>query len=47
VHPSPEHAWSEICARPDARELAEREGLAGVQGALAELIEKATAAAGT
>jgi ribonuclease P protein component len=27
-----------VVARPDARELAEREGLAGVQGALAELV---------
>ncbi len=34
-----------VVARPDARELAEREGLAGVQGALAELLEKAAAAA--
>jgi ribonuclease P protein component len=30
-----------VVARPDARELAEREGLAGVQTALAELLEKA------
>ncbi len=34
-----------VVARPEARELAEREGLAGVQGALAELVEKAGAAA--
>ena len=34
-----------VVARPDARELAEREGLAGVQEALAELVEKAGAAA--
>lgn len=34
-----------VVARPDARELAEREGLRGVQEALAELIEKASAAA--
>ena len=27
-----------VVARPDARELAEREGLAGMQGALAELV---------
>jgi ribonuclease P protein component len=27
-----------VVARPDARELAEREGLVGVQGALAELV---------
>jgi ribonuclease P protein component len=30
-----------VVARPDARELAEREGLAGMQTALAELVEKA------
>jgi len=36
-----------VVARPDARELAEREGLAGVQEALAELVEKAGAAART
>jgi ribonuclease P protein component len=30
-----------VVARPDAAELAEREGLEGVRGALAELIEKA------
>jgi ribonuclease P protein component len=35
-----------VVARPDARELAEREGLQGVQGALDELVEKASAAAG-
>ncbi len=34
-----------VVARAEARELAEREGLAGVQGALAELIEKAAAKA--
>ncbi len=34
-----------IKARPDARELAEREGLAGVQAALAELLAKAGLAA--
>jgi ribonuclease P protein component len=34
-----------VVARPDVRELAEREGLAGVQEALAELVEKAGAAA--
>ena len=27
-----------VVARPDARELAEREGLVGMQGALAELV---------
>ena len=27
-----------VVARPDARELAEREGLVGIQGALAELV---------
>jgi ribonuclease P protein component len=30
-----------VVARPDARPLAEREGLAGIQRALGELIEKA------
>jgi ribonuclease P protein component len=30
-----------VVARPDVRELAEREGLAGVRGALAELLERA------
>lgn len=30
-----------IVARPDARELAEREGLSGIAGALRELVEKA------
>ena len=30
-----------VVARPDARELAEREGLAGVRGALRELFERA------
>ncbi len=35
-----------VVARPDARELAEREGLAGVQAALRELLEKAAAGAG-
>lgn len=29
-----------VVARPEVRELAEREGLAGVDGALAELLEK-------
>ena len=29
-----------VVARPEARELAEREGLAGIQAALAELVEK-------
>ena len=29
-----------VVARPEARELAEREGLAGIQSALAELVEK-------
>ena len=33
-----------VVARPDAQELAEREGLAGVQVALDELVEKASAA---
>ncbi|WP_320668513.1 ribonuclease P protein component [Patulibacter defluvii] len=33
-----------IVARPDARELAEREGLAGIAPALAEIVEKALAA---
>ncbi|MEA2128304.1 MAG: hypothetical protein QOJ85_1195, partial [Solirubrobacteraceae bacterium] len=30
-----------VVARPDARELAEREGLAGVRHALRELFERA------
>jgi ribonuclease P protein component len=30
-----------VVARPEARELAEREGLSGVQAALGELVEKA------
>jgi ribonuclease P protein component len=30
-----------VVARPEARELAEREGLAGIRTALAELVEKA------
>lgn len=30
-----------VVARPESRELAEREGLAGIRGALAELIGKA------
>lgn len=34
-----------LVARPDARELAEREGLSGVAGALRELVEKAAPAA--
>src|SRR6202035_779332 len=37
-----------VVARPEARELAEREGLAGVDGALAELVDRAgLRAAGT
>lgn len=34
-----------VVARPEARELAEREGLAGVRGALRELLEQAGGAA--
>lgn len=34
-----------VVARPDARELAEREGLAGIRAALDELVEKAGTAA--
>ena len=30
-----------VVARPEARELAEREGLSGIRSALAELVEKA------
>ena len=30
-----------VVARPDARELAEREGLDGIRGALEELVDKA------
>ena len=33
-----------VVARPDVRELAEREGLEGVRGALEELVTKAAAA---
>ena len=32
-----------VVARPEVRELAEREGLEGVHGALAELVEKSVA----
>ncbi len=32
-----------VVARPEVRELAEREGLEGVRGALAELVEKSVA----
>lgn len=38
--PIPEGHDLVVVARPDARELAEREGLAGVQSALTELLEK-------
>ena len=34
-----------VVARPEVRELAEREGLEGVRGALAELVEKSAAGA--
>jgi ribonuclease P protein component len=34
-----------VVARPEARELAEREGLAGVRAAVAELLERAVAKA--
>lgn len=33
-----------VVARPEARELAERDGLAGVRGALAELVSKVASA---
>ena len=33
-----------VVARPEARELAEREGLAGIKTALSELVDKAAAA---
>jgi ribonuclease P protein component len=36
-----------VVARPDARELAERDGLEGVRAALDELVEKAATAART
>jgi ribonuclease P protein component len=36
----PEGTDAVVVARPDARELAEREGLAGIQRALGELIGK-------
>ncbi|HEV3001148.1 MAG TPA: ribonuclease P protein component [Solirubrobacteraceae bacterium] len=32
-----------VVARPEARELADREGLAGIRGALGELVAKASA----
>ena len=32
-----------VVARPEVRELAERDGLEGVRGALAELVEKSVA----
>ena len=32
-----------VVARPEARELAEREGLSGIRAALAELVDKAAA----
>ena len=35
-----------VVARPEARELAEREGLAGVRDALGELVAKATGPVG-
>jgi ribonuclease P protein component len=37
----PEGTDAVVVARPDARSLAEREGLAGIQHALGDLIEKA------
>jgi ribonuclease P protein component len=37
----PEGTDAVVVARPDARSLAEREGLAGIQRALGDLIEKA------
>jgi ribonuclease P protein component len=37
----PEGTDAVVVARPDARSLAQREGLAGIRGALAELIAKA------
>jgi ribonuclease P protein component len=36
----PDGADYVVVARPDARELAEREGMPGVRGALAELVER-------
>jgi ribonuclease P protein component len=36
----PETSDYVVVARPDARELAEREGAPGMQGALAELVEQ-------
>jgi ribonuclease P protein component len=35
-----------VVARPEVRELSERGGLEGVQGALSELVDKATAGSG-
>jgi ribonuclease P protein component len=42
----PEGTDAVVVARPDARPLAEREGLAGIQHALGDLIEKAGGATG-
>ena len=39
----PEHADYVVVARPDARELAEREGMPGVRAALAELVDAMSA----
>jgi ribonuclease P protein component len=42
----PDGSDAVIVARPDARPLAEREGLAGIQHALSDLIAKAGGGAG-
>jgi ribonuclease P protein component len=44
-HALPDGVDVVVVARPDARELAEREGLDGVRTALDELVEKAATAA--
>jgi ribonuclease P protein component len=42
----PDGSDSVVVARPDARALAEREGLPGIQRALGELISRATGPSG-
>ncbi len=46
-HALPEGVDVVVVARPDARELAQRDGLDGVRTALDELVEKASAAVQT
>jgi ribonuclease P protein component len=42
----PEGSDYVVVARPDARELAEKDGTAGIQAALAELVDQVTRSAG-